>query len=358
MNDSSNRRVLAAAVLGCAAALVIHAAEPVNGATAIGGSIERIKVHGKSLEGNLENDSPDREVAVYLPPGYAAGKNQRYPVLYLLHGYGRTVENWAPFIDLPGGADRDIASGAAKKMIIVIPDANTAYGGSMYSSSPTTGDWEAYITEDLVSYIDSHYRTIATRESRGLAGHSMGGYGVWRIAMKHPELYAAIYAASPCCLMNNPRPPQAQDRPAAAPAPAAAPQNPDGGHPVNVQYGEAAAWSPNPQNPPLFFDLPVKAGVFNASAAARWVANSPAAMIDQYVPNVRKYKAIAMDVGLQDSLLESIRDFNASLDRLNINHSFETFEGDHSDRLKNRIEQKILPFFSANLAFQSAGSKH
>ena len=81
-------------------------------------------------------------------------------------------------------------------------------------------------------------------------------------------------------------------------------------------------------------------------------------MIDQYVPNVLKYKTIAMDVGLQDSLLKSIQDFSASLDRLNIKHSFETFEGNHSDRLKNRIEQKVLPFFSANLVFQSGSSKH
>src|SRR5215469_15164232 len=106
-----------------------------------GGKIEHIKVHGKSLEGNLEKDDADRDVAVYLPPSYATSRNRRYPVLYVLHGYGRTAEKWAPFIDLPGGADRDIAAGKSKEMIIVIPDANTLYGGSMYSSSPTTGDW-------------------------------------------------------------------------------------------------------------------------------------------------------------------------------------------------------------------------
>ena len=65
-------------------------------------------------------------------------------------------------------------------MIWVYPDAYTIYNGSMYSSSPTTGDWETFITKDLVNYIDSHYRTIADRDSRGLAGHSMGGYGTWR----------------------------------------------------------------------------------------------------------------------------------------------------------------------------------
>ena len=81
-------------------------------------------------------------------------------------------------------------------MIIVFPDAFTKYDGAMYSNSPTTGDWETFITKDLVNYIDSHYRSIPTRESRGLAGHSMGGYGAWRIGMKHPEVYTAIYPMS------------------------------------------------------------------------------------------------------------------------------------------------------------------
>ena len=360
MTQSLQKSGVAILTIACAAGFGLYAAKNDDAKSAsTGGRIERIKVHGKSLEGNLENDPPDRNVDVYLPPGYAAKKNQRYPVLYLLHGYGRVIDTWVPFIDLPGGADRDIAAGTAKEMIIVMPDANTLYGGSMYSSSPTTGDWEGFITQDLVQYIDGHYRTIATRDSRGLAGHSMGGYGVWRIAMKHPELYAAIYSLSPCCLMNNPQP--AQNRPAAAARPPAANgargQEPREGHPVNVPYGEAAAWSPNPGNPPLYFDLPNKDGVFDSFAAARWVANSPAAMIDQYVPNVRKYKAIAMDVGLQDTLLKSIQDLDASLTRLNIPHAFETFEGDHSNHLHDRIEQKVLPFFTKNLVFQDHSAK-
>jgi hypothetical protein len=98
----------------------------------------------------------------------------------------------------------------------------------------------------------------------------------------------------------------------------------------------------------------VKDGVFNPAVAAKWIANSPAAMIDQYIPNVKKYKAIAMDVGLQDTLLKSIQDFDASLTKLGITHTFETFEGDHSNHLHNRIEDKVLPFFSENLAFTEA----
>src|SRR5678809_1349750 len=103
------------------------------------------------------------------------------------------------------------------------PDAFTKYSGSMYSSSPTTGDWEAYIAEDLVGYVDSHYRTIANRMSRGLGGHSMGGYGTIRIGMKRPDVFSSLYIMSACCLMNNPRPPAAAGQGARGAAPVTAP---------------------------------------------------------------------------------------------------------------------------------------
>ena len=158
--------------------------------------MEKIVVHGKSLEGNLEGDTPDRDVFVYLPPSYTKNRSQRYPVRALLHGYLAYAETYVNAMWASDGADKDVAAGTSKEMIIVFPDSHTIYNGSMYSNSPTTGDWEAFITEDLIQYIDGHDRTIASRESRGLAGHSMGGYGTLRIGMKHPELYAAIYPMS------------------------------------------------------------------------------------------------------------------------------------------------------------------
>jgi S-formylglutathione hydrolase len=145
------------------------------------GSVQRIQVHGKSLEGNLEGDSPDRDITIYLPPGYNVNRNQRYPVVYLLHGYLLTDQYWTgtgasgpgvnmPGADVPAAMDNLIARGKAKPMIVAMPNAYSVYAGSMYSSSVTTGDWETYIAEDLVAYMDTHYRTIPERGSRGLAG--------------------------------------------------------------------------------------------------------------------------------------------------------------------------------------------
>jgi pimeloyl-ACP methyl ester carboxylesterase len=119
----------------------------------------------------------------------------------MLHGYGFGYDTFnGRLATLPDSADRDIAAGSIKDMIIVLPDAYTIHKGSMYSNSITTGYWEDYIAVDLVAYIDSHYRTLATRMSRGLGGHSMGGYGALRIGMKHPDVFSVLDLMSSCCL--------------------------------------------------------------------------------------------------------------------------------------------------------------
>jgi S-formylglutathione hydrolase len=328
------------------------------------GSVQRIKVHGKSLEGNLEGDSPDPEVSIYLPPGYDANRHQRYPVVYLLHGYLFTDQYWTgtgvptpvdmPGPNVPAAMDNLIARGEANPMIVVMPNAYTKYAGSMYSSSVTTGDWETYIAEDLVAYIDKNYRTISDRLSRGLAGHSMGGYGAIRIGMKRPDVFSSLYIMSACCLINNPFP---------AP-PANARQN----NATNTTSGAAtgaaqtasawaAAFSPNPKNPPLYFDEPTKDGQLQPLVVAKWHAASPLAMVDQYVTNLRKYHAIAVDVGLQDQFgfAGQNKQLNQIMTDSGIMTTFETYEGNHTNEIPERIETKVLPFFSKNLASKKLG---
>jgi|SRR5215469_2630434 len=136
------------------------------------GSGEKIKVHGQSLDGNLEGDSPDRDVFVYLPPTYTTSSDRRYPVVYFLHGYAAHAETYWKSLSVAAAADGAIRDGSAHEMILVLPDAFTVYDGSMFSNSPTTGDWESFIAKDLIAYIDSHYRTIKDRGGRGLFSHT------------------------------------------------------------------------------------------------------------------------------------------------------------------------------------------
>ena len=113
----------------------------------------------------------------------------------------------------------------------------------------------------------------------------------------------------------------------------------------------AAAWSSNPNNPPTYYDLPVQDGEYKAEIGAKWYANSPLAMVDQYWTNLKKYKAIKMDIGLQDTLLNGNRDMDALLTKLGVTHAYETYEGDHTNRVRERFEKSVLPFFSNNLDF-------
>src|SRR5262249_13917541 len=201
----SNRRVgLLAGLLAATSGPVTGAAQvktnvpdPVAGARP--SIVERIKIHGKSLEGNLEGDAIDRDAIVFLPPSYNQDRARRYPVAYALHGYSIGAEQWSQEIHVPQTIEGAFAKGA-HEMIVVLPDSKTVHNGSMYSSSVTTGDFENYVARDVVAYIDAHYRTITSRESRGLGGHSMGGYGATRIGMKHADVFGSLYIMSPCCL--------------------------------------------------------------------------------------------------------------------------------------------------------------
>jgi S-formylglutathione hydrolase FrmB len=348
---------LALVVAFCAAGLA-----PLSAQTK--GTYERIKVHGKSLEGNLSGEPADRDVSVYLPPSYATARNRRYPVVYLLHGYTNTDEGWfgpglkSGFLSaktsMPEVADKVMAAGA-KEMILVMPNAYTIYQGSMFSNSVTSGDWEGYVTHDLVAYIDSHYRTLASPASRGLAGHSMGGYGTIRLAMKYPDIYSSIYVLSACCLTANLNPQgKAYAEAEAAKTPEDVAKLARG--PITM-LAEAAAWSPNPKNPPFFFDLPVKDGKVQPAIAAKWVANAPLAIIDQYMGNLKKLHAIAIDVGDKDNLSSSNKELSRVLTDNGLSNTFEIYDGDHTNHIALRVETKVLPFFSDNLVFEKKAHK-
>src|ERR1700694_3316553 len=194
-----NKSAIITLVLAASAAAQVKTEVPpvVPGAKPV--AVEHIKIHGAALEGNLENDAVDRDVIVFLPPSYAAQKSRRYPVVYALHGYSIGAEQWSGEIHVPQTIEGAFAQGASE-MIVVLPDSKTVHNGSMYSSSVTTGDFEKFIAHDVVAYIDAHYRTIPERQSGGLVGHSMGGYGATRIVMKHSDVFGSLYIMSPCCL--------------------------------------------------------------------------------------------------------------------------------------------------------------
>ena len=314
--------------------------------------VEHIKVHGAALEGNLEGDAVDRDVIVFLPPSYQKDKHRRYPVVYALHGYSIGAEQWTHEIHVPQTIEGAFSEGA-KEMIVVLPDSKTLHNGSMYSSSVTTGDFEKFISHDVVAYIDAHYRTIPDRMSRGLVGHSMGGYGATRIGMKHSDVFGSLYIMSPCCLSARTAGAANPDVDKALEA-AKTPQD-SANLPffARAQLASAAAWSPDPKNPPLYLDLPTKDGAPQPDVLARWAANAPLAFVDQYIGNLKQYRAIAIDVGDQDRLRVDAVRLHDAFDRYGIANSFEIYPGTHTSAVADRFQNHVMKFFGQNLCVKA-----
>jgi S-formylglutathione hydrolase FrmB len=320
------------------------APEPVRGARSV--TIERIKVHSPAIAGNLENNSADRDVVIMLPPSYGKQPRRRFPVVYALHGYSIGPEQWIKELHAPSSIEGAFAKGSAE-VIVVFPDGKTRHNGSMYSRSVTTGDFETFIALDLVAYVDRHYRTLPRRESRGLVGHSMGGYGASRIGMNHADVFGALYIMSPCCLT-----PRGSDGAEGEAQLAKVKTLEDA---VRLPWmlrgtlAAAAAWSPNPAKPPLFLDLPVDAQT-REQVLARWAANAPLAFVDQHVPDLRRYRAISLDVGDKDWGRDHAVKFHEALDRYRIAHGFEIYSGDHTSQVGIRFQEQVIPFFGRHLA--------
>jgi len=322
---------------------------PVPGAQPV--TVEHIKVHSAAIAGNLEGESADRDVIVFLPPGYHQDRSRRYPVVYALHGFFIGAEEWTHEIHVPQTIEGAFAKGS-RPMIVVLPDSKTVYGGSMYSSSATTGDFESFIAHDLVAYMDAHYRTLPDRLSRGLVGHSMGGYGAARIGMKYPEVFGSLYIMSPCCLSSSTlKPMDAATEKAvrALKSPADSAALPWYVHP---QLAFAAAWSPDPKRPPLYFDLPLDNGMALPEVLAKWSANEPLVFIDQYIGNLREYRAIAIDVGDQDPLRFDAGKLHGILGGYGITNSFTIYRGTHTSAVAYRFQDQVLPFFGRTLCFE------
>ena len=322
--------------------------------SASAGTVEYIKVHGKFLEGNLEGDPAEREVAVYLPPSYAQDRDRRYPVVYFLHGYSDSADGWyrsaKHWINLPSVLNQAFAQAGNREMIFVTPDAFTRYQGSFYSNSATTGNWEDYIVRELVPAIDARYRTIPDRASRGLAGHSMGGYGTLRLGMRHPDVFSSIYLLSACCMVfDDSFLSQFGAKAEAAKTPEQA--NALGFLPRLI-VAASAAWSPDPKDPPLFADLPVKDGKLVEQAVAKFHANEVLYMIDQYIENLRQLKGIGLDAGRRDVPIAAATErLDGILTSYGIAHQFGIYDGDHLNHIADRITSEVVPFFTRNLSF-------
>ncbi|QDO95140.1 esterase [Formosa sediminum] len=316
----------------------------------------RLKVPSEALKNNLINDPSIRDITVYLPPSYQTKLDKKYPVLYLLHGFTDSDSKWFGWehhwINMNNILNTCMQDGSCKEMIVVMPNAYTTYKGSFYGNSETMGDWETFITKELVSFIDLKFRTLDQAKSRGLAGHSMGGYGTLRLAMKYPNVFTSIYVLSPSSLEEDfiPSPEHIKNMEAVHSKFDIA--NLSFIESINMAF--SAAWASNPKKFPLYIDLAYKDGKPRPEILKKFSDNYILNMMDDYLQNLKALQTIAIDVGTKDTaIFEASKKLHKKLTAANITHTFEAYDGNHINKIPERIKTKVLPYFSKNLVFES-----
>jgi S-formylglutathione hydrolase len=324
-----------------------------------GGVIHRDSVPAPALRHNMVGDPHWDRVSIYIPPSYNREPRRRYPVLYFLHGFDADeralIQGHYQNLNIRLSMDSLIHAGLVKEMIVVMPNARNAFNGSFYTNSPVTGNWEQFIVRDLVNYVDRKYRTIKSRDSRGIAGHSMGGYGALRIAMRHPEVYSAVYALSPYGIaFDDSIEGTYQKNWRAAAGLRTWSQYAKAGFVTNLLMAFGAANAPDLSNPPFYVSLPYIAHgdsmILDRRIARRWSIR-PMEMAPELVDNLRRL-SIAFDAGTLDGFKDiptRANEFDNLLSSLGVPHSFELYVGGHGDHIRSRIESKLLPFFSKEL---------
>lgn len=312
-------------------------------------------IYSKNLENNF-GENPTRAVAVYLPPGYNES-TKRYPVIYFLHGFTGNHEMLNYMADI---LDFAIATNKIRPFLMIIPDEKTTYDGSFYSNSGVFGNWEDFTTYDLVEYMDKNYRTIPNKNSRGITGHSMGGYGAIKIAMHHPDIFSSVYALSPGALaIVREYGPNSDTYKDFSKVKTVEDLNKNYFCKVIVAFGKS--WSPNPDKPPFYCDVPFEYVnnelVVHQDILKKWQDNLPIHMIDDNLENLKKLKAIKLDWGRNagERFTLQCMMFSQRLENVGITHFAEEYIGTHVNNIytkDGRIPQQMLPFFDYYLEFE------
>jgi S-formylglutathione hydrolase FrmB len=321
------------------------------------------QVHSPGLAHNLLGDSTEQTVAIYLPVAYDVEPHRRFATVYLLHGYADTPALGVAKI-MQEYMDKLLAAAKIEPMIVVAPNGLNRLLGSFYTNSEVTGDWEDYIVRDVVGYVDKNFRTIATAESRGLSGHSMGGYGALMLGFKHPDVFAYVYAMSPCCTLL-----QADLGPASAVWQRREQAKSVGDLPglldhellVAATIAMSAAFTPDKNLPPFYGKSPFirrgKEVIPDPETLSRFQSNIVAYAIPGLLPKIFKLKGIYIDYGAEDEFSHipvGAQAVSAELSAAGVPHTLEVYEGSHGSRVRQQVENRLIPWFSMQLRHESA----
>ena len=304
------------------------------------GIVRSLKHESNVLRGNPLGDPHVREVIVYTPPGYDAS-DERYPSVYCLSGFtsrSKGYLNDSPLRpDLAARMDMLIAAGKIRPMIVVLPDCFTYYGGSQYINSTATGNYEDYLTREIVPFVDANFRTVPEAGARASMGISSGGYGSLVLGLRHADIFGLIcshagdayfeyslmgdFAKSFRIIKGDPMGFMerfwAEEKKASSDFAA-----------LNT-IGMAACYSPNGSEIDMPFDL--ETGELREEVWARWLEHDPVRLVEKYVENLKSLRLLYLDAGTRDDFALDIgaRVMSAKLRKFGIPHVHEEFDDGH-----------------------------
>lgn len=312
---------------------------------------------------NKIGTNPVRKLLVYLPEGYDKGSLRRYPVVYFLpNPFEETYRYAFDHKDAQGLLDHAIAKGVIEKFVLVTVDMNTPLGSSWYVNSSATGNWEDFVTQELVPYIDANFRTLPQRESRGIAGIFIGGYGAIRLGMRHPEVFGSVYAMHPVGTGTGVRVSMTIPNWDIL-------ENAKSLEDVKTDMGTRIfttmfqAHMPNQSKPPLYIDLPARRDadglVIGSRDMDRFRNNFYLeTMIPQYADNLKSLRGFKFDWSRNDANFDHVyanQAFTHKLNEFGITHEAEEYNGAFGADwgAYGRVFTDVLPFFQRYLVFDS-----
>ncbi len=312
-----------------------------------------VQVHSEGLQVNMFNDAATRNISVYLPPDYSKNPDRHYPVVYLLSMEKETNNEWfrpRGDMNLVEILDKSIHSGRINPVIVVAVDGRNKLQGGWYTNSQVTGNWEDFIVNDVLGYVDQNFRTLPFPSGRGIAGKSMGGYGALKLATKHPDKFNTVYAMNAFIdfqtLFNDTIIWKSSIKTALE-----AKDFPTTDDFANRLLAMSAAFTPDINAPPIYGQFPLLApGEPNKTVSEQWLKQDPMQMITSCSANLRQLKALVLDCNITDKSIIFNGNYSKSLTNNGIANTFLYYNGNNEQDVFQRVQDFMLPVFSENLS--------
>lgn len=327
----------------------------------ISGTVVTETISSKILRENQVGLSLNRTIKIYLPPGYAAS-GKFYPVIYFCHSIFHNPDKVLENRNLIGLLEKAFANELTNEMILVIADYSSSTTGSLYENTKTTGRWIDYTIEEVVPFIDSHYRTLRQSDSRALVGDVMGGRGVFVLAMTHPEIFGIAYAMNPVGTALGVLPITTYPKWEKIHTAKSITDLKDE-HISQIFVTMSQSFLPNSNRPPFYcnFLMEMKEGKLELQADyAKELMNGFLIdhQIEKYSANLSKLKGLAFDWSRYDPITDHVygsQSLSRTLDSFGIDHEAEEYRGvywEENWKDDGRFYTRVIPFINRHIVFE------